>query len=320
MIAVVGCAEAERRAPAPAEPDPEPLPEYHPCESLGDRRFEARYCIHAEGVRIEDHPFMLCHDVHVNPRPELYVRLEEAIARSVARDRGWAEGTFDVSGNEGTGAVVDLDVCVVQEPWSAEDRRHRAGRRSFGEIDASRPLRTDLVAARSFSLRPPSGARAELAEVGEWPRRTAAPPVEWLGYDGCSELPERFTSPTICVHVEHVIVRDEPIPLCDRLTLIPSLQLTRAVQARVRDHLAVGEHSEERWIDIDEGGEYAVTLDVCVLDSDIARAPDSAPTVAGGFIDPRRERRVEIERARFRYRWDPEEPLRDGRLGEAEAR
>ena len=263
---------------------------------------------------------MLCPDVHVNPRPELYVRLEEAIARSVARDRGWAEGTFDVSGNEGTGAVVDLDVCVMQEPWSAEDRRHRAGRHSFGEIDASRPLHIDLVAARSFLLRPPSGARAELAEVGQWPRRTAAPPVEWLDYDRCSELPERFTAPTTCVHVEHVIVRDEPIPLCDRLTLIPSLQLTGAVEARLYDHLAVGEHSEERGIDIEDGGEYAVTLDVCVLDSDIARAPGSAPTVARGFIDPRRGLRVEIERARFRYRWDRSDPYQEGRLGVAEPR
>ncbi len=114
-------------------------------------------------------------------------------------------------------------------------------------------------------------------------------------------------------------MRDEPLSLCDRLTLVPSLQLTGAIHARLYDHLAVGVHSEERRFEVEDGGEYVVTLDVCVLDSDIAQAPNSAPTAARGLIDPRRKLRVEIERARFRYRWRAEGPFQEGRLGETEA-
>lgn len=295
-----------------------PPPVYLPCEALGDQRYQAAFCVHAERVRVEDVPIALCDEVRLQPSTELLEALDGQVRERIAREHGWRASDVELTQSEAMSVLATLDVCVRQFPWTEEARRWRSEALSSVSLDTSRAFRTEVIAARNFSFRGSGRSAPEPAELGAWPEGTGPPPIRWLGYPRCEALPPRFTSARFCVHAEGVRVLEEPFALCDRVTVIPSERLRRAIRARVVEHLRVGDHADARFVDVDEeGAEPVVTVEACVAVPDAERRlqASEAPTHVRGGIDADRPLAVEVEQAQFRYRFGAEGAFQVGSIG-----
>lgn len=306
FLSLLGCTEPAPRAPARARE--QPAPDYIPCDELGDRRFDRTFCVHAEAVRVEDVRFDVCPTVTVDPSPALNIEIEEQLRAALAEQIDRRPAEIEIGG-DGLQAMVALDACIrLPHEWTAEERRREAAWPVEGIIDASRPMRVELRAARWFTYHAP-GIAERRGVVGEWPHRTQAPPVEWLGYPSCGELPQDIT-PRMCIHAEHVQGDDRALTLCDRFTITPSLRLIDEIEWRITRHLAIGERDDERIIDVTlaPGADYVISLDACIV---IAERDRSAPV--RGTIDG--DIALEVERASFRYRFGAVGDFQDGSMG-----